>query len=220
MKPLQDNAPGKEVPTLRAFASRFLDGYARQNRQKPSGIAAKEMILRVHLVPTLGHKKIDAIKKRRRATSQGPPEHEGGEDGEQHPDGAERDAEEGGGMECHRPSAMCDQAVARLEELDSLLRLRGIRAPDCRCTSNGFACVLARADGGERRACGLARWWRSSGATSTSLSARCVCSDQPGRGTSRRRRAAGFGTFRLPFDSQRRCGITVTSAAPSRVLKK
>ena len=32
------------------------------NRQKPSGIAAKEMILRVHLVPTLGHKRLDAIE--------------------------------------------------------------------------------------------------------------------------------------------------------------
>ena len=29
----------------------FMDGHARANRQKPSGIAAKEMILRVHLVP-------------------------------------------------------------------------------------------------------------------------------------------------------------------------
>jgi integrase len=52
----------KEVPTLRAFAPRFVDGHARANRQKPSGIAAKEMILRVHLVPALGHKKLDAIK--------------------------------------------------------------------------------------------------------------------------------------------------------------
>jgi hypothetical protein len=34
----------------------------------------------------------------------------------------------------------------------------------------------------------LARWWHASGATSTSSSARCVCSDQPGRGSSRRRR--------------------------------
>jgi integrase len=42
--------------------ARFLDGHARANRQKPSGIAAKEMILRVHLVPALGHKKLDAIK--------------------------------------------------------------------------------------------------------------------------------------------------------------
>ena len=61
MKPPQDNAPPKEVPTLREFASRFLDGHARANRQKPSGIAAKEMILRVHLVPALGHKRLDAI---------------------------------------------------------------------------------------------------------------------------------------------------------------
>jgi len=48
--------PRKEVPTLREFVSRFLDGHPRANRQKPSGIAAKEMILRVHLVPALGQK--------------------------------------------------------------------------------------------------------------------------------------------------------------------
>ena len=52
----------KDVPTLRQFAPRFVDGHARANRQKPSGIAAKEMILRVHLVPALGHKRLDAIK--------------------------------------------------------------------------------------------------------------------------------------------------------------
>src|SRR4051794_32163135 len=61
MKPVQ-NTPAKEVPTLAAFAPRFLDGHARANRQKPSGIAAKDVILRVHLVPALGHKKLDAIK--------------------------------------------------------------------------------------------------------------------------------------------------------------
>ena len=61
MKPPQDNAPPKEVPTLREFALRFLDGDARADRQKPSGVAAKEMILRVHLVPVLGHKRLDAI---------------------------------------------------------------------------------------------------------------------------------------------------------------
>ena len=37
--------PTKEVPTLAEFAPRFMDGYARANRQKPSGIAAKETIL-------------------------------------------------------------------------------------------------------------------------------------------------------------------------------
>ena len=41
----QPNAK-KEVPTLEEFAPRFIDGYARANRQKPSGIAAKETILK------------------------------------------------------------------------------------------------------------------------------------------------------------------------------
>jgi integrase len=62
MRPPRDNVPVKEVPTLREFASRFVDGHARANRQKPSGIAAKELIIRVHLEPSLGHKKLDAIK--------------------------------------------------------------------------------------------------------------------------------------------------------------
>src|SRR3954467_13290172 len=47
-------AAAKEVPTLAEFAPRFLDGHARANRQKPSGIAAKETILNVHLVPMIG----------------------------------------------------------------------------------------------------------------------------------------------------------------------
>jgi integrase len=51
----------KEVPTLEAFAVRFIDGYARANRHKPSGIAAKETILRVHLIPQLGPKALDEI---------------------------------------------------------------------------------------------------------------------------------------------------------------
>ena len=53
--------PKKEVPTLEQFAPRFLDGHARANRQKPSGIAAKELILRVHLQPILGDKRLDTI---------------------------------------------------------------------------------------------------------------------------------------------------------------
>ena len=61
MDPAQ-HTPRKEAPTLRAFAPRFMDGHARANRQKPSGIAAKEVILRVHLEPALGHRKLDAIK--------------------------------------------------------------------------------------------------------------------------------------------------------------
>jgi integrase len=53
--------PKKEVPTLEEFAPRFMDSHARANRQKPSGIAAKETILKVHLVPLLGKKNLDAI---------------------------------------------------------------------------------------------------------------------------------------------------------------
>jgi integrase len=52
----------KEVPTLQEFAPRFLEGHARANRLKPSGIAAKEVLLRLYLVPLLGTKTLDAIK--------------------------------------------------------------------------------------------------------------------------------------------------------------
>ena len=48
------------MPTLEAFAPRFLDGYARANRQKASGVAAKEMIVRVHLAPALGGRRLAA----------------------------------------------------------------------------------------------------------------------------------------------------------------
>ena len=51
----------KEAPSLAEFYGRFLDGHARANRHKPSGIAAKETICRVHLVPVLGSRRLDAI---------------------------------------------------------------------------------------------------------------------------------------------------------------
>ncbi len=52
----------KEVPTLEEFApTRFIEGYAEANRQKPSGIAAKKTIIRVHLLPLLGSKRLDGI---------------------------------------------------------------------------------------------------------------------------------------------------------------
>jgi hypothetical protein len=43
--------PPKEVPTLQAFAPRFIEGHAKANRLKPSGIASKTAILRLYLVP-------------------------------------------------------------------------------------------------------------------------------------------------------------------------
>ena len=60
---LQHGPPmaNREVATLEAFAPRFVDGHARANRHKPSGIASIESILKWHLVPTLGPKRLDAI---------------------------------------------------------------------------------------------------------------------------------------------------------------
>jgi integrase len=57
------NAPAtKEVPTLETFAPRFIEGHAKANRLKPSGIASKTAILRVYLIPTFGSRGLDAIK--------------------------------------------------------------------------------------------------------------------------------------------------------------
>ena len=53
--------PEKEVPRLQEFAPRFIDGYARANHHKPSGIAGKEAVLRVHLIPAFGARRLDAI---------------------------------------------------------------------------------------------------------------------------------------------------------------
>ena len=47
--------------TLREFAPRFLEGHAKANRLKASGIASKECALRIHLVPALGDKPLAAI---------------------------------------------------------------------------------------------------------------------------------------------------------------
>jgi integrase len=57
----QPPEPRREVPTLEEFAPRFLENYARANRQKPSGVSSKECILRVHLVPLVGTKRLDEI---------------------------------------------------------------------------------------------------------------------------------------------------------------
>ena len=51
----------KEVQTLKEFAPRFINEYAIANRQKPSGISNKESVLRTHLVPALGAKRLNAI---------------------------------------------------------------------------------------------------------------------------------------------------------------
>lgn len=47
--------------TLREFHGRFMDDYAKANQLKPSGIAAKETIFRVHLIPQLGDGPLETI---------------------------------------------------------------------------------------------------------------------------------------------------------------
>jgi integrase len=50
-----------EVVTLNEFAPRFIEEYARANRHKPRGVQSKESILRVHLLPMFGDKRLDEI---------------------------------------------------------------------------------------------------------------------------------------------------------------
>ena len=56
--------PNRSERRFRPYESspkRFLEGHARANRQKPSTVVTKESILRVHLIPLLGAKRLDAI---------------------------------------------------------------------------------------------------------------------------------------------------------------
>src|SRR3954467_10314750 len=48
----------KEVPTLQAFAPRFIEGHAVANRLKPSSIASKQAVLRLYLLPTFGRRRL------------------------------------------------------------------------------------------------------------------------------------------------------------------
>ena len=100
----------KEVPTLKEFAPRFLECHALANRQKPSGIASKETILRVHLVPALGDKKLDAIRTEDVQQLKSALQDKAREDREQRVDGAQHAAEEGGRVGGHRADAVHDQA--------------------------------------------------------------------------------------------------------------
>ncbi len=51
----------KEVPTLRIFRDRYIEGYVDANRQKASTKAAVNRILRLHLEPHLGETRLDQV---------------------------------------------------------------------------------------------------------------------------------------------------------------
>lgn len=51
----------EKVPTLAEFEPRWIEGYALANRQKHSEVTSKRSILRNHLKPALGDKRLDEI---------------------------------------------------------------------------------------------------------------------------------------------------------------
>jgi len=51
----------KEVPTLAAFIPRYLEAYCKANRHRPSTMYRKQSNAHAHLVPKLGHKRLDRI---------------------------------------------------------------------------------------------------------------------------------------------------------------
>ena len=51
----------KEVPTLKAFIPRYMTGYCEANRQRKSTRSRKQSAFRAHLIPKLGHKRLNRI---------------------------------------------------------------------------------------------------------------------------------------------------------------
>jgi integrase len=60
-KQIKEEVKRKAVPTLEEFVPRFIEGYARANRQKPSTIISKESVLRIYLVPRFGQRRLDTL---------------------------------------------------------------------------------------------------------------------------------------------------------------
>jgi integrase len=61
-KEVHEESKRAPAPTLDGFTTRFIDGHAKANRQKPSGIDAKESIIRNHLSPRFGKRPLDQIR--------------------------------------------------------------------------------------------------------------------------------------------------------------
>jgi len=59
----EDHPPEKEVPTLSAFESRFIREHLEANRLKPTTIDTYKYRLRIHLIPRLGHLRLDHIDR-------------------------------------------------------------------------------------------------------------------------------------------------------------
>lgn len=60
---MPEPAPPKEVPTFAKFAEEFMATYSEANN-KPSEVQSKRTILKHHLLPAFGGKKLDVIQQR------------------------------------------------------------------------------------------------------------------------------------------------------------
>lgn len=60
--PAHDRAKRKQVPTLRAFAARYLAEHA-QAKKKPRSYASDETNLRLHILPEIGDLPVDAVTR-------------------------------------------------------------------------------------------------------------------------------------------------------------
>ena len=141
-------AANREVPTLETFAPRFVDGHARANRHKPSGIASIESILKWHLVPTLGSKRLDAItheqvQRLKLALSERAPKTVN------NVLTVLSTSQEGGGMGRARAAAVRRQVVAKSQEDHGVSRLRLVRAVVDRRSQARNGCVPDGVGGGD-----------------------------------------------------------------------
>ncbi len=179
---------------MEQFASRFIEGHARANRQKPSGIAAKEMIVRVHLVPALGASALDAItnedvqRLKHRLLNKAPKTVNNVLTvlSVMLKKAVEWDVIER--LPCTVKVLPVSKGSIRFYDFDEFERLvAAARKPTHARRSS--SCLRAK------QGCGSARWWRLNGATSTSTSDTCVFNGRRGRDRSRQRKADGYDTY-------------------------
>ena len=192
-----ERKPRKEVPTLEAFAPRFIDGYAVANRQKPSGIAAKGTILsrtscRCSVQSDWTRSRTEDVQKLKQRLRDNAPK------------------------TVNNVLTVLSMLLKKAVEWD-VDRTHAMRDPAAaslrshRGAFHDFDGVRAARRGGEGAwaggaSDGAARWrsgtavrrddGASSGVTWISSSANCACSGRSGMATSRLRKEGGCGTCR------------------------
>ncbi|MFO7564942.1 MAG: site-specific integrase [Enhygromyxa sp.] len=62
-KPTRPKAGASSIPTLTEFAARYIEGYSRANREKPSTMQTKQCHLRTHLLPMFGDRRLDELRQ-------------------------------------------------------------------------------------------------------------------------------------------------------------